>query len=132
VGLLDELIEAHIDISGYVLQIGARTWAIHATIPVEGSVLVAEYGSAEEANGTLGQLAPNHGAEARGSLSRSSLSWATQIGLHRGDEGLHGKAEGRNREHRAERDPCERLDVGDPQRRSTAGGRWRRGGSDRR
>lgn len=82
-GLLDELIEAHIDISGYVLQIGARTWAIHATIPVDGSVLVAEYGSAEEANGNLGQLAPNHGAEARGSLSRSSLSWATQIGLQR-------------------------------------------------
>ena len=61
-GFLDELIDAHIDISGYVLQIGERTWAIHATIPVDGGVLVAEYDSAEEANDVLGQLAPNHSA----------------------------------------------------------------------
>ena len=56
---MTELVTAHNDVAGDILQIGLTTWAIHASIPVDGDVLVAEYASFEEARAALAQLAPN-------------------------------------------------------------------------
>jgi len=56
---LRELVNAHTDIAGDILQIGVETWAIHGSIAVDGDVLVAEYDSLEEARNVLAQLAPN-------------------------------------------------------------------------
>lgn len=56
---LRELVDAHVQIAGDVLQLGSRTWAIHGSIPVDGGVLVAEYDSFDEARDVLAQLGPN-------------------------------------------------------------------------
>jgi hypothetical protein len=56
---LRELIEADVIIAGDVVRIGVSTWAIHASISVDGSVLVAEYDSLEEASEVLRRLGPN-------------------------------------------------------------------------
>jgi hypothetical protein len=59
VQFLCELIDANATIAGDVLRIGVTTWAIHASIPVDGDVLVAEYASLEEAIEVLRLLGPN-------------------------------------------------------------------------
>jgi hypothetical protein len=59
VEFLRELIDANATVAGDVIRIGVHTWAIHASISVDGSVLVAEYDSLEEANEVLGRLGPN-------------------------------------------------------------------------
>jgi hypothetical protein len=56
---LQELIDANVIVAGNVVRVGVTTWAIHASIPVDGSVLVAEYNSLEEASEALRQLGPN-------------------------------------------------------------------------
>ena len=66
---MTELVSSHNDVAGDILQIGLTTWAIHASIPVDGDVLVAEYASFEEARAALAELAPNwvpHGQAQRG------------------------------------------------------------------
>jgi hypothetical protein len=56
---LRELVDANVIVAGDVVRIGVTTWAIHASIPVDGSVLVAEYDSLEEASEVLRRLGPN-------------------------------------------------------------------------
>ena len=53
-------------IAGDVLDIAPGTWAIHATIPVDGAVLVAEFDSYDAARAALAAIAvpsaqPGHG-----------------------------------------------------------------------
>lgn len=56
---LDELVGSYAEIAGDVLQIGDDTWAIHGSIPVDGSVLVAEYPTLGQAVEALANLGPN-------------------------------------------------------------------------
>jgi hypothetical protein len=56
---LEELVRAHANVAGDILQIGTSTWAIHGSIPVDGDVLVARYDSRDEASHVLAQLGPN-------------------------------------------------------------------------
>ena len=73
---LRALIDANATVAGDVVRVGVTTWAIHASIPVDGSVLVAEYDSLAEAFEDLRQLRPNtvvseeHRREARADRSR--------------------------------------------------------------
>ena len=54
---LTGLVNSHTEVAGDVLRIGPTTWAIYGSIPVDGGVLIAEYGSFEEATAVLVQLA---------------------------------------------------------------------------
>ena len=56
---LHALVDANVCVAGDVVRIGVTTWAIHASIPVDGSVLVAEYDSLADASEDLRQLRPN-------------------------------------------------------------------------
>jgi hypothetical protein len=56
---LERLVDAHANVAGDVGHIGADSWAIHGSIPVDGDVLVARYGSREEATDVLERLGPN-------------------------------------------------------------------------
>jgi hypothetical protein len=53
---LRALLVANASIGGDVLEIGKDTWAIHGVIPVDGEVLMAEFGTYDEANEVLDQL----------------------------------------------------------------------------
>jgi hypothetical protein len=44
-------------IDGDVIEIDEHTWAIHGVIPVDGEVLLAEYGTLEEARAVLDRTA---------------------------------------------------------------------------
>ena len=60
---LQEFIAAHATIAGDPVEIAANTWAIHGSIPVDGDVLLAEFGTQDEAKQTLGRLPfPEHRA----------------------------------------------------------------------
>jgi hypothetical protein len=59
VEFLTELVNSHTEVAGDILQIGASTWAIYGSVPVDGDVLVAEYDSFESAEAALAQLPPN-------------------------------------------------------------------------
>ena len=54
--LLDELIRERPAIAGDVAKINDDIWAIHGVIPVDGNVILAEFGSYEEARSALDQL----------------------------------------------------------------------------
>lgn len=56
---LTELVLSHAEVAGDIVRVGDATWAIHATIPVDGDVLVAEYDSLESAKVALAQLPAN-------------------------------------------------------------------------
>ena len=56
---LTDLVKAHTDVAGDILQVGATTWAIHGSNPVDSDVLIAEYDSFEAATAALAQLVPN-------------------------------------------------------------------------
>jgi hypothetical protein len=43
-------------VDGDVLEVGKDRWAIHGVIPVDGEVLMAEFGTYDEANHVLDQL----------------------------------------------------------------------------
>jgi hypothetical protein len=53
------LVDGHTDIAGDIVQIGDATWGVHASFPVDGDVLVAEYDSLESARAALAELPPN-------------------------------------------------------------------------
>jgi hypothetical protein len=53
---LRALLGAHASVAGDVVEIGADTWAIHGSIPVDGDVIMAEYGSRDQARRALDQL----------------------------------------------------------------------------
>jgi hypothetical protein len=57
VQLVTRLLDARI--AGDIVQLDARTWAIHGTIAVDGNVLVAEFDSLEDARTVLVDIAPN-------------------------------------------------------------------------
>jgi hypothetical protein len=56
--LLLELARANDRIAGDLSQLGDGLWAIHGTIPVDGDVIMAEFGSVDAARTVLGQV-PN-------------------------------------------------------------------------
>ena len=59
---LDELIREGAAIVGDVAKISDDIWAIHGVIPVDGDVILAEFGSYDEARSVLDQLpAGSHG-----------------------------------------------------------------------
>jgi hypothetical protein len=53
---LNELIRANPPIAGGVAQVGDETWVIHASIPVDGDVILAEFDSYGEARTVLEEL----------------------------------------------------------------------------
>jgi hypothetical protein len=65
VEFMTELVNAHTEVAGDIVQVGATTWAIHGSFPVDGDVLVAEYDSLESAQAALAQLPPNWGTHDR-------------------------------------------------------------------
>jgi len=60
-GLLTDLLDAHVHIAGDIVRIGLTRWALYGSIPFDGNVLVAEYDSPEEAGRALTFLGPNRG-----------------------------------------------------------------------
>lgn len=57
--LLAELVDAHAEIAGDIVQVGRSRWAIYGSIAVDGHVLVAEYDSPDEAHEVLLHLGPD-------------------------------------------------------------------------
>ncbi len=62
---LEELVEENAAVAADIVEIGARTWAIHGVIPVDGDVIMAEFDTYREAKVALDQL----GTRARPSLA---------------------------------------------------------------
>ena len=58
---IEELIDENATVAGDIIEIGADRWAIHGSIPLDGDVIMAEYGSFEEAKRVLDHLGPNQG-----------------------------------------------------------------------
>lgn len=55
--VLDALLTQQARVAGDVLAVASDTWAIHGVIPVDGEVILAEYGSEAEARAVLDSLA---------------------------------------------------------------------------
>ena len=55
---LEAMIAGNATISGDVAEIGARTFAIHGTIAVDGDVIMASFNSYDAARTVLDQLPP--------------------------------------------------------------------------
>lgn len=55
--VLDALVSQQARVAGDVIEIEPHTWALHAVIPVDGDVLIAEFGSPHDALAVLEQLA---------------------------------------------------------------------------
>jgi hypothetical protein len=53
---LRELLGEHATVAGDVVELGTDTWAIHGSIPVDGDVIMAEYGTRDQARHALDQL----------------------------------------------------------------------------
>jgi hypothetical protein len=58
--LLEQLVDQRVPIAGDVLEVSLGVWAIHGSIPVDGEVILAEFGVLDEARSVLHQLGPNH------------------------------------------------------------------------
>jgi hypothetical protein len=58
---LAELVAEDTEVAGDVAEIGAGLWAIHGHIPVDGEVILAEFGSFEQASAVIDRLLPNEG-----------------------------------------------------------------------
>lgn len=56
---IEELIDENARVAGDIIEVGTNTWAIHGSIAVDGEVILAEYGTFEEAKSVLDQLGPN-------------------------------------------------------------------------
>ena len=56
---IDALLEQQARLAGDVIQLRPDTWALHATIPVDGEVIVAEFVREDEARAVLAHLPPN-------------------------------------------------------------------------
>lgn len=62
---LEQLIEDRATIAADVVEVDRHTWAIHGVIPVGGDVIMAEFGTEDEAKTVLGKLsAPEYGPPA--------------------------------------------------------------------
>jgi hypothetical protein len=60
---LQALVGEHATIAGDVVEVAVNTWAIHGSIAVDGEVLLAEFGTQDEAKRALGTLpVPEPGA----------------------------------------------------------------------
>jgi hypothetical protein len=46
---LRDLVGQHTTIAGDVVELGARTWAVHGSIPVDGEAILAEFETEAEA-----------------------------------------------------------------------------------
>jgi hypothetical protein len=57
--LLEQLVDQRVPIAGDVLEVSVGVWAIHGSIPVDGEVILAEFGVLDEARSVLHQLGPN-------------------------------------------------------------------------
>jgi hypothetical protein len=53
---LEELVEECASVSGDVVEIDTHTWAIHGSIAVDGDVIMAEYGTEDQARHALDEL----------------------------------------------------------------------------
>jgi hypothetical protein len=51
--VIDALLHQQARLAGDIVQIDEETWALHATIPLEGEVIVAELHGADEARSLL-------------------------------------------------------------------------------
>lgn len=67
-GFIRRLLDDHAHIAGDVLDVAPGTWAIHATIPVDGEVLVAEFTSYDAARHALASVprADRHAVDRHG------------------------------------------------------------------
>jgi hypothetical protein len=54
--LVRDLLADNATVDGDVLRVGTDTWALHGTIPVDGEVLMAEFGTYDEAQHALDEL----------------------------------------------------------------------------
>jgi hypothetical protein len=54
--VVQELIDEHASVSCDIVQIDNHTWAIHGLIAVDGNVILAEFGSPDEARTALEQI----------------------------------------------------------------------------
>jgi hypothetical protein len=54
-----EFLAEHATVDGDITKIGSDAWVIHGHIPVDGDVIMAAFGSFEEASAALGGLPPN-------------------------------------------------------------------------
>ena len=68
---LQDLVKENASIAGDVLQVGDNLWAVHGFIPVDGDVLMGEFGSYDEAMNLLAQL-PRRTRRARRRRGRST------------------------------------------------------------
>ena len=57
--VLDALLAQQARVAGDILRIEDHTWAIHGVIPVDGDVIIAEFGDREEAQAVLDRLGPS-------------------------------------------------------------------------
>jgi hypothetical protein len=57
--ILAESLAEDAEVAGDIAEIGSDAWVIHGHIPVDGEVIMADYGSFEEASAALGSLPPN-------------------------------------------------------------------------
>jgi hypothetical protein len=55
------LIDHDVTIEGDVIEVAANTWAIHGVIPIDGDVIVAEFGTYDEARAVLDELSAEEG-----------------------------------------------------------------------
>ena len=61
--ILAEFLAEDAEVAGDVAEIGSAAWVIHGHIPVDGDVIMAEFGTFEEAKAALDDLPPNMGAD---------------------------------------------------------------------
>lgn len=54
---MQHLVEENVHIAGDAVEIGTGTWAVHGVIPVDGSVIVAEFDTYDEARTALDTIA---------------------------------------------------------------------------
>jgi len=57
--VIDALVAQEARVAGDVVEVGPHTWAIHGVIPVDGDVILAEFGGPDEARALLDCLPPN-------------------------------------------------------------------------
>jgi hypothetical protein len=58
---LVELVDDGTAVAGDVVELGIQTWAIHGHVPVDGEILLAEFGSLEEARSVLDRIGRERG-----------------------------------------------------------------------
>ena len=59
VKFIEELLVENAQVAGDIIEIRTDVWAIHGSIAVDGEVIIAEYGTFEEARSVLDHIGPN-------------------------------------------------------------------------